>query len=168
MKRRIILETLPTSNPDITVQMALYYHEKKISASTGKKLEGGYSLDASVMEARNGAFYVKSAKPRAILVKSDTYSEVRLELLAAEAKESPLYQKVFGEALAKYGLDVAPPKPAVEVCAPVKPRVARIPIVRAADLKDKGRTAKSAVPEMKGRSGKIEVAAPSQAKDRNR
>lgn len=168
MKRRIILETLPTNNPNITVQMALYYHEKKVSASTGKKLEGGYSLDASVMEARNGAFYVKSAKPRAILAKSDTYSDVRLELLAAEAKESPLYQKVFGEALAKYGLAVAPPKPVVEACAPVKLRVARIPIVKAADMKDKGRAGKTAIPEMKGRSGKTEVAATPQAKDRKR
>ena len=164
MKRRIILETLPTSNPNITVQMALYYHEGKTSASTGKKLEGGYSLDASVMEDRNGAFYVKAAKPRAILAKSDTYSEVRLELLASEAKENPLYQKVFGEALAKYGLTV----PAAEAVVPANPRVARIPTVRAADLKAKGRTAKIAAPEFKGRSGKIEVADVPRAKGRTR
>ena len=166
MKRRIILGTLPTNNPNITVQMALYYHEAKVSGGTGKKTEGGYSIDASVMEDRNGTFYVKPAKPRAILAKSDTYSEVRLELLAAEAKASPLYQKVFEDALGKYGLTPAPT--VVAPVVPVKPRVARIPSVRAADLKAKARTAKIAVPEIKGRSGKIEVPCGPREKGRNR
>lgn len=102
MSRKIVLKQLPTTDPNRIVEVEVYYDEGGLSYFTGGINKRGYYLAVQPVKLEGGFRSITAfSGTKAIIEETKRFSARKLQEVAVQALQLPVYRTLLDHVLAK-------------------------------------------------------------------
>lgn len=102
MSRKILLKQLPTTDPDRILEVEVYYDEGGMSYFTGGVNKRGYYLAVQPVKLDGGFRSITAfSGTKALVEETKRFSARKLQEVALQAMQSPIYRTLLDHVLAK-------------------------------------------------------------------
>jgi hypothetical protein len=102
MSRKILLKRLPTTDPDRILEVEVYYDEGGLSYFTGGVNKRGYYLAVQPVKLDGGFRSITAfSGTKALVEETKRFSARKLQEVALQALQLPVYRTLLGHVLAK-------------------------------------------------------------------